>query len=54
MCVRDQFARFLETEDVRTDPHEWPHDQRSMPLRTMREADPARVTELAEQLRQAD
>ena len=35
LCLEDELARFLETEDGKEDPQLWPHDQRSAQLRSL-------------------
>ena len=49
--VEHRFAHFLTTEAGKRDPQEWPHDQRTIELRSMRQNNPEQYAVLVEDLR---
>jgi len=51
VCVEEEFARFLKTDDGKQDPQLWPHDHWSGELRILRERNPQRYGILVEDFR---
>lgn len=49
--VEQSLAHFLTTERGKTDPQEWPSDQRSMQLRELKNSDPSKYQAMIEDLR---
>ncbi len=49
--VEHRLAHFLTTEAGKRDPQEWPHDQRTMELRSMRQHNPGEYAILVGELR---
>ncbi|SDP92633.1 hypothetical protein SAMN05428967_4489 [Phyllobacterium sp. YR620] len=51
LMVEHRLAHFLKTEAGKRDPQEWPHDQRTMELRSMRQNNPEQYAVVVEDLR---
>jgi hypothetical protein len=51
IAVEHQLARFLDTERGKEDPQTWPHDQRSVELRSLKLENAERYSALLEDLR---
>ncbi|NTS29753.1 hypothetical protein HQ945_00655 [Phyllobacterium sp. BT25] len=49
--VEHRFAHFSTTEAGKRDPQEWPYDQRTMELRSLRQNNPEQYAVLVEDLR---
>lgn len=49
--VKEKFARFLATEQSKTDPQEWPQDQMSVQLRSLRKLDLSAYEAMTDDLR---